>query len=101
MTIYVAEKSLIPDDFFQRFQVFAKQVRSPVRYVVGGAWLPSDKPLGYADDLLLFKRFQMAGEVSVGQVEQLLQCIKIKRVVHHECRHDSKPDAAIEYFQKV
>ena len=40
----------------------------------------------------------MAGQVSVGDFQQVFQGIEIHPVVHHEYRHDPQPDPAFEYF---
>ena len=89
------------DKLFEHFYMTAEQIFSMFSGFVGCAWLPSDKLFRNHNDFLLFQGFQVAGQISVGQFEELFQCIEIKRVVHHERRHNSKPDAAFKYFLQI
>ena len=89
------------DELFEHFYMAAKQIFSVFGGFVGCAWLPSDKLFRNHYNFLLFQCFQVAGQVSVGRLEEFFQRIEIKRVVHHQRRHDSKPDAAFKYFLKI
>lgn len=89
------------NQLFQRRQMLAKQILSLLRCPVGCAGFPAYKLLRNNNNFLLFQSFQVAGQVSVGQFEQLLQGIEIQRVVHHQRRHDSEPYAVIKYFLKI
>ncbi len=68
---------------------------------VCSTWFSTNKLFGNRNNSQFLQGFQMARQVSVCQFEQLLQGIEIQCVVHHECRHDSKPDAAFKYFLNV
>ena len=86
---------------FQCCQVQAKQFPSLAGCLVSRTGFPANKLLGDLNNLLLFQRFQMTGQVPVGQSEQFLQRIEIKHFIDHERRHDAKSYAAFKYFLKV
>jgi len=78
-----------------------KQIPAIFGNAIGSTWLPTNKLLRNDNNLLLFQGLEVAGEIPVSQIEQLLQCIEINTFIHHKCRHDSKPDAAFKNFLKV
>lgn len=55
-----------------------------------------DKGLLGFDEILFLQGFDVAREVSVGGVEQLLEGRKIEGVVYGQRRHDAQPDATFE-----
>ena len=79
----------------------AKQLLSMLGSLLGRTWLSADELLGDHDNTLLFKCFQVTGQVPVGQFEELFKRIEIELVVHNQGRHESEPDAAFKYFLNV
>lgn len=63
-----------------------------------GVWFLADERFGDPDELFLFQRFDMAGQVPVGEVEELFQCVEVERLIYGQCRHDAQPYAAFESF---
>lgn len=55
-----------------------------------------DERLLALDERFFFQGFQMRGEVAVGHIQEVLQRAEIQVVVHHERRHDSQSDPALE-----
>lgn len=81
--------------------MLAKKILSDLSRFIGCARFPADKLLGNNNYFLLLQSFKVACQVTVSQAEKLFQGIEINGVVHHECRHDSKPDPAFKNFLKV
>ena len=78
----------------ERFFAFA-------RSAVGGVGLPTDELLVDGDVVHLLQRLDVAGEVSVGEIQQFLQRIEVGCFIHHKHRHDAEPDPALESLVEI
>lgn len=47
---------------------------------------------------MFFQIFKMAGQVSVGHIQQVFQCVKIQVVVDYQGGHYPQPDLVLECF---
>lgn len=63
---------------------------------VPGIGLSSDELFFGLNIINAFQRFQMAGEIPVGNFEQIFHGIETGRFVHRQYRHDSQADTAVE-----
>ena len=74
---------------FERFFPF-------IRHEIARIGLLPDEGFFRDDELILFQRFDVAGQVSIRHIQEFFQGCEIESVVHRQGRHDAEPDAAFE-----
>lgn len=45
---------------------------------------------------IFFEGFEVAGQVTISDLDQFFQVVEIHLFIHHEGTHDPQPDAAVE-----
>ncbi len=88
---------LIFYELFHRIKMLPKNTSSPFRGLILRIGFAIDEGLGNQDVLLLFQRFDMRRQASVGDGDDLLQRIEIIAIIGDQHRHDLQPDAMLQY----
>lgn len=86
------------DNFLEGFEVGEKGFFSQGGDFVGRDRFSSGEAFMDPDILHVFQRFQVAGQVTVGQFEGTLQIVEGHPVVDRQDGHDAQPDFAVEGF---
>ena len=66
--------------------------------MIQGIGLSTEKAFFDPDISGLFQRFQVTGQIPVGDLQQIAKPSEIHVVVHHENRHDAQPYTVVEAF---
>jgi len=59
-------------------------------------WFAVDEAFFHFDKPLFFEGFKMAGEVTVGELQQVFQFFEVHSRAGCQCSHQAEPNAAIE-----
>lgn len=79
-------------------------MKSPFTFAggaVGGVGLSSHELFIDEDIVHFFQRLDVARQIAVGQVQQLLEGVEVNRIVDHQHRHDAQPHTAFKSLVKV
>lgn len=97
----LVKKLLCFNKIFKRFQVLLKIRNTCLSCGIAGIGFSPDKLFINHDHSLFLEGFQMAGKVTVSYIKSFLQVVKIICLIHHQNRHNPKPDPAIKSFIQI
>jgi len=76
--------------------VFRKLPPAQLCNVVTGIWFAVYKAFLYLNEALLFQRLEVAGKVTVGNIQQLLEGVEIERFTGGQHTHDAQPRTVLK-----
>ena len=95
------KKLLCFNQIFKCFEVLLKLRYPCLSCGIAGIGFSPDKLFINNYHSLFLKGFQMAGEVPVRYVKSILQVVKIIGLIHHQNRHNPKPDPALKSLVQI
>ena len=87
---------LLLHELFQRRKMLLERLATFGRHTVNCVWLAADKAFLATDITQLLQCTRMAGQIAVGQLQQMLEGGKIRIIIHHQHRHDTKSRTAFK-----
>ncbi len=78
-----------------------KSVFSRIRDLICCPWFFSNKLFFHLDVITLFEGSYMTGQITISNIQQFLERIKINAFIYTQHRHNAKPDSAIKNFVKI
>jgi len=84
------------NQFFQGLNMFFESYFSQGGGGVIGIRFSAHKTFFHQYILSLFQSFYVAGQITVGNIQQFLQPIKIRILIHNKNTHNTQPDAVIK-----
>ena len=95
------KKILLSDQFLKCVQMCFEGKFTQLCDFIRRIWFLPNELLFHFHIHVLFQCGQMAGKVSIRDVQHLLQCFKITGVVHHKNGHNPQSYSVLEGFIKM